>query len=140
MNIMFFLTPKSDVTYVYDSDTMRQALEKMEKHHFGTVPVINEKTGIYVGTLTEGDLLWDIKKHDNLTLKKAENRPLTSVRRIRDYLPVDIEADIEDLVHMASAQNFVPVTDDSGAFIGIITRASVISYLKEQLDLVNMST
>ena len=139
MNIMFFLTPKSEVTYVYDSDTMRQALEKMEQHHFGTVPVINEKTGIYVGTLTEGDLLWDIKKHCNLTLKKAESRPLSSVRRVRDYLPVDIEADIEDLLHMASSQNFVPVTDDSGAFIGIITRTSVINYLLEQRRL-NTST
>ena len=134
MNIMFFLTPKSEVTYVYDSDTMRQALEKMEQHHFGTVPVINEKTGIYVGTLTEGDLLWDIKKHSNLNLKKAENRPLSQVKRIRDYLPVDIESDIEDLLHAAASQNFVPVTDDSGAFIGIITRKQVINYLISQID------
>lgn len=28
MNILFFLTPKSEAAYVYDSDTLRQALEK----------------------------------------------------------------------------------------------------------------
>ncbi len=133
MNIMFFLTPKSDVTFVYDSDTMRQALEKMENHHFSCVPVINEKTGIYVGTLSEGDLLWDIKKHNSFTLRSAEDRPLMSVKRVRDYQPVDVEADIEDLLQMANAQNFVPVTDDTGAFIGIITRTSVMNYLREQL-------
>ena len=30
MNILFFLTPKSDVAYISEDDTLRQALEKME--------------------------------------------------------------------------------------------------------------
>ena len=28
MNILFFLTPKSDVAYISEDDTLRQALEK----------------------------------------------------------------------------------------------------------------
>ena len=28
MNIMFFLTPKSDVAYIYNDYSLRQALEK----------------------------------------------------------------------------------------------------------------
>ena len=31
MNILFFLTPKSDVAYISEDDTLRQALEKMEQ-------------------------------------------------------------------------------------------------------------
>ena len=129
MNILFFLTPKSDVTYVYDTDNMRQSLEKMEAHRFGTVPIISEKTGQYLGTLSEGDLLWDIKKHSNLTLRAAEDRPLSAIRRRRDYESVSITSDIEDLLHMAISQNFVPVVDDLGSFIGIITRTQVMNYL-----------
>ena len=30
MNIMFFLTPKSNVAYIYSDYSLRQALEKME--------------------------------------------------------------------------------------------------------------
>ena len=29
MNILFFLTPKCEVAYIYEDETLRQALEKM---------------------------------------------------------------------------------------------------------------
>ena len=29
MNILFFLTPKSDVAFIYEDESLRQALEKM---------------------------------------------------------------------------------------------------------------
>lgn len=57
MNILFFLTPKEEVAYIYDTDSLRQALEKMEHHSFAAVPIISRADGHYVGTLTEGDLL-----------------------------------------------------------------------------------
>ena len=41
MNILFFLTPKIDVAYVYDCHTIRQALEKMEFHRYSSIPIIN---------------------------------------------------------------------------------------------------
>ena len=77
MNILFFLTPKSDVAYIYADDTIRQALEKMEYHRYSAVPVLN-RGGKYIGTITEGDLLWGIKNQYNLNLKAAENIPLSS--------------------------------------------------------------
>ena len=39
MNILFFLTPKSDVAFLYDDETLRQALEKMEYYKYSAVPV-----------------------------------------------------------------------------------------------------
>ena len=47
MNILFFLTPKVDVAYIYDTFSLRQVLEKMEYHKYSCIPVINEK-GKYV--------------------------------------------------------------------------------------------
>ena len=75
MNILFFLTPKSEVAYISEDDTLRQALEKMEYHKYSAVPIVS-RTGRYVGTLTEGDLLWgDSKNQFNLDLKKRGEDP-----------------------------------------------------------------
>ena len=52
MNILFFLTPKSDVAYIYDNYSLRQVLEKMEYHKYSCVPILN-KEGKYVGSITE---------------------------------------------------------------------------------------
>ena len=57
--------------------------------------------------------------------------------QIRDILksdrpPVRITVSMEDLVTSAMKQNFVPVVDDLGSFIGIVTRKDIIRYLSEQ--------
>lgn len=60
MNILFFLHPKQEVAYVYDDCTLRQVLETMEHHKYASIPMLNRQ-GEYVGTITEGDLLWGMK-------------------------------------------------------------------------------
>ena len=59
MNILFLLKPKCNVAYLNQSDTIRQGLEKMRHHGYTAIPVIDDN-GIYVGTITEGDFLWNI--------------------------------------------------------------------------------
>ena len=39
-----------------------------------------------------------------------------------------VTTDIEDLLTKAVDQNFVPVIDDKGSFIGIITRRAIMRY------------
>lgn len=127
MNILFFLTPKSEVAHIYEDDSIRQALEKMEYHKYSAVPLIT-RGGSYVGTITEGDLLWGIKNQFNLNLKEAESVSITCIKRRMDYRPVNAKSNMEDLIDRALNQNFVPVVDDRGLFIGIITRKDIISY------------
>ena len=131
MNILFFLTPKSEVAYINEDDTLRQALEKMEHHKYSAIPIIS-RTGRYVGTLTEGDLLWGIKNQYNLDLKGAEKIPVTTIRRRCDNRPVKADADMENLIGKALNQNFVPVLDDQKCFIGIITRKDIIKYFYQK--------
>ena len=131
MNILFFITPKSEVACVYEEDSLRQALERMEFHQYSSVPMFS-RGGEYVGTLTEGDLLWGIKNQYNLNLREAESIPVTTIRRRMDNLPVNAKADMEDLIDKALNQNFVPVVDDRGYFIGIITRKDIIRYFYEK--------
>ena len=130
MNILFFLTPKCDVAFLEEDNTLRQALEKMEFHRYSTIPVL-AKDGSYLGTMTEGDLLWEIKNHHNLNLKEAENIAIRDVKRHRDNQPVSIDADMENLFNKVVQQNFVPVIDGQNTFIGIVTRKEVITYLKK---------
>ena len=132
MNILFFLKPKSEVAYVYDYDTLRQVLETMEYHKYASIPMLN-KAGEYVGTITEGDLLWGIKRYTNLNLKEAENIFIQDFPRKADYAPVSIDSDMEDLIRKSMDQNFVHVIDDQKKFIGIVTRRSIIEYCYEKL-------
>ena len=127
MNILFFLKPKSEIAFIHKEDTLRQAIEKMEYHKYSSIPMI-DKDVKYVGSITEGDLLWGIKNKYNLNLKEAELIPITEIDRRVNYQAVNINANIEDLVEKAMDQNFVPVVDDLENFIGIITRKDIIGY------------
>jgi len=132
MNIAFFLIPKKDVVYLQVGQTMRQALERMEYHGYSAVPLI-DSTGQYAGTLTEGDLLWKLKNTPDLTFNNTENIRLSEIEQKTQNTPVTINAQINDLISRAIHQNFVPVTDDQGIFIGIVRRREIIEYCSKIL-------
>jgi predicted transcriptional regulator len=131
MNVLFSLTPKSEVAYLYDDYSLRQALEKMEHYRYSAVPII-DRAGCYVGTLTEGDLLWYIKDHKISDIHTTEEVPLSKVKRRWYNEPVNIDCEIEDLILTSMNQNFVPVVDGRNVFIGIITRKEIIKELLKQ--------
>ena len=134
MNILFFLTPKSDVAYIFEDETLRQTVEKMEHRKFSCIPILN-KEGKYTGTISEGDLLWGIKRRNiNITdLKQMEDVSIMAIPRRATYKPVHADADMEDLLDRAINQNYVPVIDDKGSFIGIITRKEIIKYCYKEM-------
>ena len=134
MNILFFLTPKSDVAYIFEDETLRQTVEKMEHRKFSCIPILN-KEGKYTGTISEGDLLWGIKRLNiNITdLKQMEDVSIMAIPRRATYKPVHADADMENLLDRAINQNYVPVIDDKGSFIGIITRKEIIKYCYKEM-------
>ena len=127
MNILFFLTPKDTVEFIYDDFTLRQTIEKMEHHKYTAIPVLT-KEGTYIGTITEGDILRLLKDKYSLNLQEAEDFPIKQVPRRWHNNPVDINCNVEDLFLTAMAQNFIPVVDDKGKFIGIVTRKDILEY------------
>lgn len=133
MNILFFLKPKNEVEFIYDDDSLRQVIEKMEYHRYGAIPLISRQHGTYIGTITARDLLWFVKDEHNLSVKEAEDISVMHIKRDHDNLPVDADADMEDLIDKIANQNFVPVIDDSNIFIGIITRKEIINYLIKKI-------
>lgn len=134
MNILFFLTPKSEIAYIYDHETLRQTMEKMEYHRYSCVPIINRE-GDYIGTITEGDLLWGLKRMNLSNIKETEKSSVMHLKRRHDYQPVHVETDMEQLINRAMSQNFVPVVDDQDKFIGIITRKDIIQYCYQKMNI-----
>ena len=131
MNVLFCLTPKEKVAYIFSDYTIRQALEKMQIYRYNSIPILNKK-GDYVGTLSEGDLLWYIKDNQ-MSFDKTETTPVSAVPRNKDNISVPIHTNMEDIIEVATKQNFVPVLDDFGAFIGIITRKDIFNYMVKQM-------
>ena len=127
MNITFFLLPKIKVEFLLENFSLRQAIENMEYHSYSVVPVLS-KDGKYLYSLSEGDILYAMTKN-KLKFEDLTKIHLESIERDRDVKPVSINSSMDDLVKLIVDQNFVPVVDDRGVFIGIITRKAVINYL-----------
>lgn len=132
MNILFFLTPKSDVAYIYEDETFRQTIEKMEHRKYSCIPMLSHD-GKYVGTISEGDILWGMKHLEITDLKDTESIPIVAIPRRATYKPVRINANMQDLLDCAINQNFVPVIDDKDSFIGIVTRKEIIKHCYKEM-------
>ena len=131
-NILFFLTPKAMCAFVRDDYTIRQALEKMESAGYAALPILSRQ-GEYKGTLTEGDLLWALKNMCQMDMRQAQTHRIMEIARRKDNVPVRVTTSMHDLIERATHQNFVPVVDDKGDFIGIITRKAIIKYCEGKL-------
>ena len=128
MNLLFFLTPKQDVLFIYEDFTLRQALEKWANQRYATIPILR-RSGEYVGTISEGDLLWGIKNLDSRG-ESFEDVPISKHK----VLAVPVTTDMGALLRGVLDQNFVPVVDDRNVFIGIVRRTSVLDYVYKNFD------
>ena len=54
--------------------------------------------------------------------------PISSFAHKRDYKAVTVSTSMDQLIEAAMNQNFVPVVDDRGMFIGIVRRQAIIRY------------
>ena len=129
MNVLFFLKPKQEVCVLHKGYTLRQGIEKLRQYGFAAVPVIDEE-GRYCGTVTEGDLLRQVLQHENKA--EWEQIPLREAMRTDVKKPVNVMADMDELLSVAVNQNFVPVVDDRGMFIGIVTRQDIMRYFARE--------
>jgi predicted transcriptional regulator len=134
VNIAYFLHPKGQVAFLYDDYTFRQGLEKMKHHGYTAIPVIS-RTGQYVGTVSEGNFLWQLVQEENEvshTMKELEQLQVRDILDPSAYPSVRITVTMDELLDSATKQNFIPVVDDSGSFIGIVTRKDIIRYFAEE--------
>ena len=127
-NVLFLLTPKNQVACLVETMNVRQALEKMKAHGYRVIPLIGSN-GEYIGTISEGDLLWYIEKSGTFDYRKMEDTKITDLLRKDNTPAVKVDAGIEEVVENIVNHNFVPVVDDRNVLMGIVTRRRVLQEL-----------
>ncbi|SEO88309.1 CBS domain-containing protein [Paenibacillus sp. OV219] len=127
MEIRSFLLPKEEVSFLTTAATMKTAVDKLDACHYTAIPLIDED-GKYVGTLSEGDLLWKLKRTPGLDFDNMHEVSIIDVKKRIYNECVAVDAHMEDMLTLAADQNFVPVVDDDRLFLGIIRRRDIIEY------------
>ena len=124
MNVFMLLTHKANTTFLFSSDMICDALETLHTSGFSALPVL-DKEGHYVGSISEGDFLWNILENKD-DPKYTEKTRVRSIMRKNFSPAVRVDVQMETLLSSAIRQNFIPVIDDRDFFIGIVTRKDII--------------
>ncbi len=133
-SILSVFTPKKLTSYLLDTSTVRQAIEVFDIHKYSIVPLV-DKEGHYVGTLSEGDLLRHLKNVLNYDIHEAEKTLVRDIPKYRPYQPLKVDSLLSEFFSLSLEQNFVPVVDDKGIYIGIIKRREIIKYLSSKIKM-----
>ncbi len=129
MDIQSFMKPLPEVVFVYDDHTVKEALAILKKYRYQSIPVIDRK-GRYIGSLSEGDLLYAITDAGKAAEGALAQR-VGQIRRNREYVAISVHASVNSLIGKAADENFVPIVDDAGILIGIVTRKTLLNYFFE---------
>ena len=130
-SILSLITPKKLTYSITEGESLRGVIEKFKTHKYTVVPYI-DKQGKYLGTLSEGDLLRYITNLPNFTLELAEHISINVVDRYRSYQALNSNATLLEAIALSLEQNFIPLIDDRGLFIGIIKRKEILAFLFEK--------
>ena len=133
MNVFDFITLKSDTSYIEYDSTVRQVLEKMDIYKLTNIPVI-DKDGKYIDSISEGDVLRFMKNEANFNKRLTEKTPISKVSRYRPYKAIDIRSSFLELFNLSLEQNFIPIVDDLGTYIGIVKRKDIIKSLSKYIS------
>ena len=133
MNLLFFLTLKSELVVAREDTNLEKALAQLKDVPYSTIPVIDRK-GAYVGTISEGDILWAMQEESEINFATATKTKLRRIKCRRTYKPVNVNATSDELLQLVITQNFVPVVDDGNVFIGIVKRRDVLNYYLTEME------
>ena len=119
-----------NIITVNSGDTMVHATKLMKDHQIGLLPVL--ENGVLVGVVSDGDLkrasassATTLEVHELLYLLAR-----TTVREIMTRNPITVPVDwtLEETAELLLERNIegVPVFDDSGALVGIVTQTDLL--------------
>jgi len=123
-----------DVIVVEEQESVRTAVNMMRQHHVGTVVVVGREAGrhpIPRGILTDRDVVLEILAEDvdldEVTIGDVMSYELVTVPEKTGLMEV-----IE--VMRDKGVRRVPVVDNRGALIGILSVDDVLELISEQLE------
>ena len=101
--------------------------KKWENNRYASIPSAQPQ-GRVCGHPDRGGYPLGLKQQHGLDIEAAEDVPISSFAHKRDYKAVTVTTSMDQLIEAAMNQNFVPVVDDRGIFIGIVRRQAIIRY------------
>ena len=131
VNVFSLLTPKNATAFIQESTSLRGIIEKFKVQRFSVVPIISDD-GKYVGTISEGDLLRYVSSKDTFNIEEAESMSINDIEKYRQYKCLSSDAALLEIMALALEQNFIPIVDDRGFYVGIIKRKEILEFLFEQ--------
>jgi CBS domain-containing protein len=121
-----------EVVIVQPGETVLEAAQLMRRHHVGDVVVVEERGGrrVPVGIVTDRDLV--------LEVMAPQIDPVTVT--VRDILTTDLvtikkDAGLFEAIEYMHAKGVrrLPVVDDNGGLIGILTLDDLIELLADEM-------
>jgi CBS domain-containing protein len=115
------------------NDTVLEVAKLMRKYHVGDVVVVEERGDkqMPVGIITDRDIVIEL-----VALEVDTTKILVGDAMNNELLTVNENEQLTDLVQkmQGKAVRRVPVVDDSGALVGIVTADDIIDLIAEQLN------
>lgn len=120
---------------------VKEALALLERHRITAVPVIDDERRIH-GVVSEVDLIRDLVPADQRTHERLLPRPSQDLPRqvadVMSTLPVTVgpHMDVASAVEVMATLNIksVPVVDDHGRVLGMLSRSDVVRVLAQSDD------
>ena len=131
---MSIFTPKKMTAFLNENATVRQAIELFDVHKYSVIPLV-DNDGRFVGTLSEGDLLCFLKNRVKYDIKASEKVSVKDMERYRQYHSLEVSSMWSEFFVLSLDQNFIPVTDDKGIYIGIVKRREIIKFLSDKVEM-----
>lgn len=121
-----------EVLIAQKSDTLVEAAQLMRNYHVGDIVVIEERNGLRypVGIVTDRDIVIE------LIAKEVDVNTVTlGDVMYRDIILARENDDVSDTIKIMRQAGIrrIPVVDDSGTLIGIVTMDDLIDLIAEQL-------
>ena len=103
MNIAFFLIPKSHVAHLTEGSSFRQGMEKLRRHGYTAIPVV-ARDGRYLGSISEGDFLWNVMSMGSVDPYELEEARIDDIISDRTP-PVRVTTSVEELLEIEGIGN-----------------------------------
>ncbi|EHJ52643.1 cyclic-di-AMP-binding protein CbpB [Streptococcus macacae] len=125
-----YLIPEEELAIFIDTHNTDHVLLLLLNNGFSRVPVIT-KDKKYVGTISVSDIV-KYQNEKGLTDEKLAQLDISCITN-KSLEIMRPDTDLTAIMHKLVDANFLPVVEDDGTFLGIITRKTVLKSLNNLL-------
>jgi CBS domain-containing protein len=122
-----------DVVVITKSESIREAVSLMRKHHVGTVVVVEQKGKIAkpIGILTDRDIVMEVIAED-VDIDLVSVGDIMSLKLVT----VDEGTKLLDAISVMRTKGIrrLPVVNNNGSLLGILSVDDIIDLLSEQIN------